>query len=193
MNEWNKKSRYFLLMAVLPFSGSLSAQSLYWENGLSFSKWGMSTKRSYTTQAGLRYLIKDCFFLSTGVGLLHRGDEFYFYTGENLPGAAGPTSDKYLLLNTLFHVKKTFRSADLYAGVGPMANIYLKSKNFPEEKEIMKSVTWGLDCTADFQYRFEPLMAGLSVHYYPAFTSPVKETAPKDKTYSIGASIGYMF
>jgi len=194
MSEWNKRAVFFFAILILTsiHAEKASAQAIYWENGLSFSKVGKEKRESnYFTGVGVHYLTKEYFFLSSGLGFQHRGVKFEASMAEGVPPVT--LSDKYITMNTLFNVKKTVQHVDFYIGVGPEVSFYLNNKAIPDQTEFFNSTLFGLHCTTGIRYTEGYWIGGVNFHYQPGLTSVTHSMKLKDKTLAFGASVGYRF
>ena len=106
------------LFAIYSYS-----QSLYLDNGVSFSRLNNNYNKTLTTyrvEAGVNYLNRSLFFLSSGVGFQEMGGRFDYLQIEDQTNEINHTvnaSVKYITINSLINFKYEKQNWMTYLGV----------------------------------------------------------------------------
>ena len=133
---------------------------------------------SYSLFAGLDYLDKQYFNLSSNIGMIRKGgkDEFLitdeYGQSTGLTSIEKPTLD-YLSMNTLFELKYRIKDAVApFISIGPRFDYLVKSnEHFEDLKDLdeLKSISLGLLLGGGVKYDIQNLQFGLRADYYLNF------------------------
>ena len=216
-----KKSCVWLVVLLLGFVATASAQMLKVEGGMAFSK--LRTKglnggqifdksvKPFQMSVGLEYWDKEQFNLSSSIGYLRTGGRNKVVIGDEDGGILDPDFKHkyfvdYLTVNTLFNIKQTNHRQTYYFGIGPRLDFKVGSKDnsskgveyvngkMPE----LNTVVFGLKCEAGIWFDLDDhFRLGANVSYLPSFTkawtSPVApDVTMTTRSFTLGVSLGYV-
>lgn len=191
-----KINQKYLSTVILSFiSLFVSSQELYITNGITFSSAGEgvdNSQKSYQIDVGLNYLKNKWYFLSSNIGLTHKGGDFYkeiINEKKCLSKETEKFNYRFLSIGTLFNFRKRLTSSYLFLGCGPRLDFRI---NNPKESDIEVNKTiFGFKYSAGYNYYISNFIIGLNANYYPSFTKYYKHINKKDQTFSLGISLGY--
>ncbi|MCD8194011.1 MAG: hypothetical protein LUD74_05600 [Tannerellaceae bacterium] len=204
---------YYLVMILLVCSPVFTnAQIITIENGFSFAKAPNLFEKfthPYQMSAGIEYMDKGWYNLTSNIGFLKKGGEDKLSYGEIFDAESYKwwLTARYLTLNTTFDMKAyTYDDFILYFAVGPRVDILLKATDYlklPEAPRIqsssisgLNSVMWGLKCGIGVKKQVGNLQLGLNAAWLPSFnrmySTKVEGIHMKDRTFSVGVSMGYI-
>ncbi|WP_299680591.1 outer membrane beta-barrel protein [uncultured Tenacibaculum sp.] len=215
-----KKTR--LLLIALTFTIIINGQTLKIQGGTSISKlnWKLSgindnpfyneTLIGYSIFAGLNYLEKQYFNLSSNIGMIRKGgkdeiqltDQFGEFTGQTV--TEKPSLD-YLSINTTIDFKyKIKERLSPFISFGPRFDYLVNSsKHFESLENIneLKRTSLGLIFGGGLKYDISNFQLGLRADYYLDFTKVANwetESSPNGgevtvDTFTINLTIGYRF
>lgn len=216
-----KKSCVWLVVLLLGFVATASAQMLKVEGGMAFSK--LRTKglnggqifdksvKPFQMSVGLEYWDKEHFNLSSSIGYLRTGGRNKVVIGDEDGGILDPDFKHkyfvdYLTVNTLFNIKQTNHRQTYYFGIGPRLDFKVGSKDnsskgieyvdgkMPE----LNTVVFGLKCEAGIWFDLDDYFRlGANISYLPSFTkawtSPVApDVTMTTRSFTLGVSLGYV-
>lgn len=185
--------KFLLLVILVGYSPNrLFSQIIYLENGFALtSTGGISPKETkYQVAIGLDYFSHKSYFLSSGISYMKKGNDLFLWDVENMT-ASQKMKNRYFSTYTLFNVKKEFSLFDIYIGAGPRFDIRIKDKDIAYEKQIVQPFLWGLKCDVGINYFVNNWMIGAKFSYLPTFMNMYKNENVKDRTITLGMSIGY--
>jgi hypothetical protein len=209
-----------LLLIGLTIAVLLNAQTINIQGGTSFSKldWELKginvdpflteTLIGYSFFAGLDYLDKQYFNLSSNIGMIRKGGK-----GEvELTNINGDLTDEtvtvkpnldYFSINTTFDLKYRIKEAvSPFISIGPRLDYLVSSsKMFDDLKDMdeLNNVAIGLILGGGLKYDYSNLQFGLRADYYIDFTKvadwKIEETNTEGEvtvnTFTINLTIGY--
>lgn len=165
---------------TIKFQAGTTISKMNWElKGVKVDPFYPETLVSYSVLAGIDYLEKKYFNLSSNLGFLRKGgkgemvltDENGVPTGEKI--IEKPALD-YLSINTLFEIKYPIKETFVpFIGAGPRIDYIINSSyHFDGLKEIdeLNNVAAGLILGGGLKYELEKLQFGLRADYYLDFT-----------------------
>ncbi len=209
-----------LLLIGLTFAILTNGQTLKIQGGTSFSKldWQLKglkidpfyneTLIGYSFFAGLDYLDKQYFNLSSNIGVIRKGgkdkieisDQDGEFTGQTT--TEKPTLD-YLSVNTMLDLKYTIKEkVSPFVSFGPRMDYLIRSsKHFDDIEKIdeLNSTSIGLILGGGLKYNISNLQFGLRADYYLDFTNVANWTIENSvnsgeinvNTYTINLTMGY--
>lgn len=204
-----------LTIAVLTYGqtikiqGATSISKLDWKlKGMNIDPFYNETLVGYSIFAGLDYLDKPYYNLSTNIGMIRKGgkdevvltDLFGELTGQTI--TEKPTLD-YLSINTMIDLKyKIKETVTPFISFGPRFDYLVSSSNHfdsIEEIEELKSTSIGLILGGGLKYDISNIQFGLRADYYLDFTKVADWTIENTEnggevtvnTFTINLSIGY--
>jgi len=206
-----KKNNCILVICLLVcISTSIKSQVLKIENGIAFAnqvmkvsgggKYTGETIHPYQVSAGIEYMNKDWYYLSSSIGYLRKGEGGILDSPENgTPYQKLTVVHDYITANTTFRAYKSTTSGfEFYAGAGPRLDYILKSKfegkHLEESIELSKGrkVIVGLKGEVGINYRFGKMLTGLNFSYLPSFMKQHKDLNIRDRTFTLGLVLGYV-
>ncbi|MFP4557749.1 MAG: outer membrane beta-barrel protein, partial [Bacteroidales bacterium] len=194
---------------TMKIQGGTSISKLDWQlKGMSIAPSYNETLIGYSIFAGLDYLDKQHYNLSTIIGMIRRGgkdelvltDQYGELTGQKI--TERPTLD-YLSINTMIDLKYTIKeTASPFISFGPRFDYLVSSsKHFDGLDDIdeLKSTSIGLMVGGGLKYDISNLQFGLRADYYLDFTRVADWTIENTgnggevtvNTFSINLIIGY--
>lgn len=185
--------KFVLLVILIGCSPNrLFSQMIYLENGFALtSTGGISPKETkYQVALGLDYFSHKYSFLSSGISYMKKGNDLFLLDVENMT-ASQKIKNRYFSAYTVFNIKKEFSFFDVYVGVGPRFDIRIKDKDVVYEKQIVQPFLWGLKCDVGINCFFNNWIIGAKFSYLPTFINMYKNESVKDRTITLGMSIGY--
>lgn len=185
--------KFVLLVILIGCSPNrLFSQMIYLENGFALtSTGGISPKETkYQVALGLDYFSHKYCFLSSGISYMKKGNDLFLLDVENMT-ASQKIKNRYFSAYTVFNIKKEFSFFDVYVGVGPRFDIRIKDKDVVYEKQIVQPFLWGLKCDVGINCFFNNWIIGAKFSYLPTFINMYKNESVKDRTITLGMSIGY--
>lgn len=215
------KSSVWLVVVLFLFVARANGQMLKVEGGMAFSKLrtqGLNeiqffdkSVKPFQMSVGVEYLDKEHFNLSSSIGYLRTGGKDKII----ITGGGGEILNSnfeykylidYLIVNTLFNIRKTDNRTTYYIGVGPRLDFKLgSSKNVNQDLENsdelmpeLNKVIFGLKCEAGIWYDLDDkFRIGANVGYLPSFTkawtSPVApDVTMTTRSFTLGISLGYV-
>lgn len=185
--------KFVLLVILIGCSPNrLFSQMIYLENGFALtSTGGISPKETkYQVALGLDYFSHKYCFLSSGISYMKKGNDLFLLDAENMT-ASQKIKNRYFSAYTVFNIKKEFSFFDVYVGVGPRVDIRIKDKDIAYEKQIVQPFLWGLKCDVGINCFFNNWIIGAKFSYLPTFINMYKNESVKDRTITLGMSIGY--
>lgn len=185
--------KFVLLVILIGCSPNrLFSQMIYLENGFALtSTGGISPKETkYQVALGLDYFSHKYCFLSSGISYMKKGNDLFLLDVENMT-ASQKIKNRYFSAYTVFNIKKEFSFFDVYVGVGPRFDIRIRDKDVVYEKQIVQPFLWGLKCDVGINCFFNNWIIGAKFSYLPTFINMYKNESVKDRTITLGMSIGY--
>ncbi|NJN25986.1 MAG: PorT family protein [Cyclobacteriaceae bacterium] len=191
---------------TIKIQGGTSISKLDWQlKGLSLYN---KTLIGYSIFAGLDYLDKQYFNLSTNIGIIRKGgkdeivltDQFGELTRQI--NTEKPTLD-YLSINTMIDLKYRIKeTVSPFISLGPRFDYLVgRSKHFDSLEEIdeLKSTSIGLILGGGLKYDISNLQFGLRADYYLDFTKVADWTIENTgnggevtvNTFTINFTLGY--
>ncbi|GEM_PF-190821 len=209
----NVRIYYLVIILLLCRPIFTKAQVINIENGFSFAKapeWFPKRLHPYQMSAGIEYMDKGWYNLTTNIGFLKKGGEGRISYGDrsSFESYKDWLAARYITLNTTFDVKAyTYDNFILYFAAGPRLDLLINNTWYykqPEDGKVhratgrnLNQVMWGLKCGIGVKKQLGNLQLGLHAAWLPSFnnmfTSGIKDFKMKDRTISLGASIGYIF
>jgi len=206
--------KHFLTCCILLITISVKSQVIKIENGISLSSLNMKEPSQYSSFSenmypyqvaiGVDYFSHKWFDLSSNIGYLVKGgkeNEILLVNSAEDEGITGfNLKVKYLTFNTTFNAKYEFsEKTNIYLGIGPRIDIKIKDgydfKGHPiieEEKLQPNTVIVGLKTVAGIRHQLnQTLQIGLNFSYLPSFREVYKDLNCKDRTFTLGISLGY--
>lgn len=204
-----------LTMVILSYGQTIKIQAgtsiskLDWQlKGVTIGSIYDETLIGYSIFAGVDYLDKRYFNLSSNIGMIRKGgkDEFALMdqngvlTGQTITEKA--TLD-YLSINTMIDLKYRIKEIVLpFISIGPRFDYLVSSsKHFDSLKEIdeLKRISIGLILGAGLKFDISNLQFGLRADYYLDFTKVADWTIENSEisgkvtvnTFTINLTIGY--
>jgi hypothetical protein len=177
----------------LTCSSHALSQEIFIENGISLSTMLKKFKQpdaKYEFAVGINFLHSDYFFLTGSVGYTGKGGEINVIEVEDMKHEV--INNKYITLNTVFNLKKTFRKTDLYLGVGPRVDFRISS-SLKKIRDESNSTILGLKCNTGINHHLANWLIGINFSYLPSFTNFQSNLNLKDKTFTFGMIIGRIF
>lgn len=209
-----------LLLIGLTFAFLTNAQTLKIQGGTSISKLDWQLKGTninsfydetfigYSIFAGIDYLDKKYYNLSTNIGMIRKGgkDEIEAYDEDGLPTGQTiiqkPTLD-YLSINTMIDLKyRITETVSPFISFGPRIDYLVNSnKYFDSLEDIneLQSTSIGLILGGGLKYNISNLQLGLRTDYYLNFTKVADWTNESNgvkgevtvNTFTVNLTIGY--
>ncbi len=194
---------------TLKIQGGTSISKLDWQlKGINIDPFYNETLIGYSIFAGLDYLDKQYYNLSTNIGVIRKGgkdeialtDQNGELTGQTI--TEKPTLD-YLSINTMIDFKYSIKeTVTPFISFGPRIDYLMSSsKHFDSLKDIdeLKSTSIGLILGGGLKYDISNLQFGLRADYYLDFTKVADWTIENTgnggevtvKTFTINLTIGY--
>lgn len=211
--------KHFKLLSIGLFISTLSfGQVLKLQTGASFSRINWDINNLYFEQynqpiigysvfAGLDYLNKDYFSLSSNIGLLRKGGRqevtFIDITGKPVGTSIQNAKLDYLSINTTIDLKYPLKYKLLpFISIGPRLDYlinYSKEFNILNDINAINRYNYGLLTGLGAKYDLNKLQIGLRADYYLNFGSIADWPAGRDNlgvrvtdnTLTINATIGY--
>jgi len=192
---------------IVKIQGGASISKLDWQpKGTNFSFWD-ETLTSYSIFAGIDYLDKSYFNLSSNIGMIRKGGKgevgVFDYGGiPSLYFTEILTLD-YLSLNTTIDFKYRIRETITpFIGFGPHLDYLLKhSSHFDEVKKLgeFNDISFGLIFGGGLKYDISDFQFGLRADYYLDFKKvaewTIEDTGMGGKisvnTFTLCLSVGY--
>ena len=194
---------------TLKIQGGTSISKLDWQlKGMNIDPFYNETLIGYSIFAGLDYLDKQYYNLSTNIGMIRKGgkdeivltDQYGELTGQTI--TEKPTLD-YLSINTMIDLKYRIKeTVTPFISFGPRFDYLVSSsKHFDSLEEIdeLKSTSIGLILGGGLKYDISNLQFGLRADYYLDFTKVADWTIENTgnggevtvNTFTINLTIGY--
>ncbi len=199
----------FTFGQTVNFQVGTSMSHLDWKiNGTTVGSLYNKTLIGYSILAGIDYLDKKYFNLSSNIGFIRKGgkDEAQLYD-QNGVLTSGTLINKatldYFSINTKvdikYEIKETFTP---FVGIGPQFGYLINNSKLFEaikKNDRLENKSYGLLVGGGIKYNRSKFQLGLRADYYLDFTKVADWTveAPKvgskitSKTYSISFTIGY--
>jgi len=176
--------------------------------GLKIDPFYNETLIGYSFFAGLDYLDKQYFNLSSNIGVIRKGgkdkieisDQYGEFTGQTT--TEKPTLD-YLSVNTMLDLKYTIKEkVSPFVSFGPRIDYLIRSsKHFDDIEKIdeLNSTSIGLILGGGLKYNISNLQFGLRADYYLDLTNVANWTFENTvntgeinvNTYTINLTMGY--
>lgn len=198
-----------LLLLGLTFTTLLNGQTLKIQGGTSISKldWQNANQLDnkkligHSIFAGLDYFDKQYFNLSSNIGLIRKGGEYYINFDSDEIALDKPVLD-YLSINTTIDFKYTIKEKFApFISLGPRVDFLINSKNFYALKGNgeLNDTSIGLLLGGGLKYDISNLQLGLRADYYLNFTEVASwsiESIGKGgevsvNTFTMNLTIGY--
>lgn len=193
---------------TIEIQGGTSISKLDWQlKGMNIDPFYNETLIGYSIFAGLDYLDKQYYNLSTNIGMIRKGgkDEFVLtdpdgeLTGETI--TQKPTLD-YLSINTMIDLKYRIKeTVSPFISFGPRFDYLISSsKHFDSLKDSdeLKNTAIGLIFGGGLKYDISNLQFGLRADYYFDFIKVAEWTIETGNggevtvnTFTINLTIGY--
>ncbi|MCC8143242.1 MAG: hypothetical protein LIO97_04550, partial [Tannerellaceae bacterium] len=163
--EMNVRMYYLVVILLLCRPIFIKAQIITIENGFSFAKAPNLFEKfthPYQMSAGIEYMYKGWYNLSSNIGFLKKGGQSKANYGGifDYENYKAWIAARYLTLNTTFDIKGyTYDNFILYFAVGPRIDILIKDTEYykePGNSEIhtynnmgLNNVMWGLNAVLE--------------------------------------------
>jgi len=208
--------KIFILLIGLAVAVFANGQTIKVQGGISISKmnWEVpigsvptifdKTFIGYSIYAGVDYLDKEYFNLSSNIGMIRKGgkdDEVYFYEKPDVfIGSINKLTLDYLSINTTFDVKYPIKEkVSPFISVGPRLDFVLKRSIIFDKMEELRNISVGLLLGAGVKYDISNFQIGLRADYYLDFIKPAKFFDTNDKlygrislnTFTVNLTVGY--
>jgi len=198
-----------LLLIGMTFAILLNGQTIKIQGGTSISKltWknaGLLYNEKFighSVFAGLDYLDKQYFNISSNIGLIRKGGKYDVYFDSDEVVTEEPILD-YLSINTTIDFKYSIKEKFTpFIDVGPRVDFLINSKHFDIIENIgeLKNTSVGLILGGGLKYDMSKLQFGLRADYYLDFTKvadwSIESTGNSGvvtvNTFTVNLTIGY--
>jgi len=200
---------FFTNGQILKIQGGTSISKLDWDvpaihNGSLYNK----TLIGYSVFAGIDYLDKNFFNLSSNIGMIRKGGKSDNMTLTDSMGnelrnlTVKPTLD-YLSINTTIDFKYPIKKKVFpFLSIGPRIDYLLNSSgefSYLKQTNDLKTISFGLILGAGVKYNISKFQLGLRADYFLDFTKVADWSVTTNRvagdisanTFSINLTVGY--